>query len=98
MSEKNPVLESAVDPTESELKSWLVDYVGNKESPENGEVTVANIVNVMAEEFPEFLMVIAEENWIRGYHQALNDVEEGERLAAEQKQEQLNQVSTEITE
>jgi hypothetical protein len=52
----------------------------------------------MAEEFPEFLMALAEENWIRGYHQALNDVEEGERLAAEQKQEQLNQVSATITE
>ena len=98
MSEENPVLTSAVDPTESELKSWLVNYVGTKENPENGDVTVANIVNVMAEEFPEFLMVIAEENWIRGYHQALSDVEEGERLADEQKQKQLNEVSSTITE
>jgi hypothetical protein len=31
----------------------------------------------MAEEFPEFLMVVAEENWIRGYHQALEDVDSG---------------------
>jgi len=95
-NEKPVALESTVDPTESELKSWLVNYVGNKESPDNGDVTVANIVNVMAEEFPEFLMIIAEENWIRGYHQALNDVEEGERIADEQKQ--LNQVSATITE
>ena len=28
-------------------------------------------------EFPEFLMAIAEENWVRGYHQALEDVEIG---------------------
>ena len=61
-------------------------------------MTVANIVNVMAEEIPEFLMDIAEVNWIRGYHQALNDVEEGERLADEQKQKQPNEVSSTITE
>ena len=28
----------------------------------------------MAEEFPEFLMPIAEENFIRGYQQAMIDV------------------------
>ena len=38
------------------------------------------IVEVMAEEFPEFLMLVAEENWIRGYEQGLADVSEGERL------------------
>ena len=93
---ENSILESTVDATESELKSWLVNYVGTKEEPENGDVTVGNIVNIMAQEFPEFLLAIAEENWIRGYHQALTDVEEGERLANEQKQ--LNQVSATIAE
>jgi len=96
MEEKNPLLESIVDKQESDLKLWLVDYVGNKTTPESGEVTVGNIVEVMSEEFPEFLMVIAEENWIRGYHQALTDVEEGERLAEEQKQ--LNKVDSTISE
>jgi len=47
------------------------------------EVTVEMIVEVMAEEFPEFLMLVAEENWIRGYEQALDDVSEGERLMKE---------------
>lgn len=96
MEEKNPLLESIVDKQESDLKLWLVDYVGNKTTPENGEVTVGNIVDVMSKEFPEFLMVIAEENWIRGYHQALSDVEEGEKLAEEQKQ--LNKVDATISE
>ena len=96
MEEKNPLLESIVDKQESDLKLWLVDYVGNKTTPENGEVTVGHIVDVMSEEFPEFLMVIAEENWIRGYHQALTDVEEGERLAEEQRQ--LNKVDATISE
>lgn len=96
MESKSPLLESIVDKTESDLKLWLVDYVGNKDNPENGDVTVESIVNVMADEFPEFLMAIAEENWIRGYHQALNDVEMGENLANEQKQ--LNKVDCAIEE
>ena len=86
MDEKSPILESTVNKNESELKLWLVNYVGEKTNPENGDVTVENIIDVMAEEFPEFLMALAEENWIRGYHQALTDVEVGEKLAKEQEQ------------
>ena len=41
------------------------------------------IVETMATEVPEFLMAVAEENWIRGYHQALNDVDVGQRMAQE---------------
>ena len=96
MEDKNPLLESIVEKSESDLKLWLVNYVGEKESPENGDVTVENIVNVMAEEFPEFLMAIAEENWVRGYEQALNDIEMGERLASESKEH--NKVDTRIDE
>jgi hypothetical protein len=40
------------------------------------------IVEVLAEEFPEFVLALAEENWIRGYRQALDDVE---RTVAEQE-------------
>ena len=60
------------------IKEWLVEYVGEKHSPEAGEVTVEMVVNTVADEFPEFLMVVAEENWIRGYHQALTDVEDAQ--------------------
>ena len=59
---------------DSELKEWLVDYVGNKEDPEDGGVTVEMIVNAVAREFPEFLLLVAEENFIRGYDQALSDI------------------------
>tara|TARA_R100000152_G_C6659145_1_gene98524 strand:+ start:49 stop:339 length:291 start_codon:yes stop_codon:yes gene_type:complete len=86
MEDKSPLLETTVNKNESELKLWLVNYVGDKTKPESGEVTVENIIDVMAEEFPEFLLALAEENWIRGYHQALTDVEVGEKLAKEQKQ------------
>lgn len=67
---------------ETPLKDFIVEYVGQKLSS-GEEVTVEMIVEVMAEEFPEFLMLVAEENWIRGYEQALDDVSEGERLMKE---------------
>ena len=79
---------------EKTIKEILVTYVGEKLDPENGDVTVEHIIEVMAKEFPDFLMIVAEENWIRGYEQALNDVEEGERLVKEQKQ--LNEVTATI--
>mgnify|MGYP001248161088 CR=1 FL=1 len=78
-AQKNPTLEELVEP-DNDLKNMLVEYVGEKLSPESGEITVAMIVDVLADEFPEFIMVLAEENWIRGYHQALSDVEEGEKM------------------
>jgi len=59
---------------DSELKEWLIDYVGNKENPKDEGVTVEMIINIMADEFPEFLFVVAQENFLRGYEQALDDV------------------------
>ena len=73
---ENPDLLKKVEPV-NELKSWLVNYVGDKLNPENDEVNVEMIIQVMAEEFPEFLMPLAEENFIRGYRQAILDVENG---------------------
>ena len=70
--------------TDTEMKDWLVNYVGERLDPDTGEVTVEMIVETMATEFPEFLMAVAEENWIRGYHQALNDVDVGQKMAQEE--------------
>ena len=64
--------------TDNPMKEWLVDYVGQKMKPENGEVTVELIVEAMANEFPDFLLTVAKENWLRGYQQALYDVDYGE--------------------
>ena len=89
METKNTTLVETVEP-QNELKTWLVDYVGNKAVTDKDEVTVENIVDVMSTEFPEFLMAIAEENWIRGYQQALEDVEEGQRLAQEEQNETIH--------
>ena len=60
---------------ESPMKEWLIDYVGEKEKPENDEVTVEMIVGTMVKEFPEFVFALAEENFLRGYEQAFTDMQ-----------------------
>jgi hypothetical protein len=62
-------------PTETELKDIIVNFVGKTITPEVDEITVEDIINVFADQFPEFLLVLAEENWINGYTQALKDAE-----------------------
>tara|TARA_R100000353_G_scaffold131286_1_gene93161 strand:+ start:393 stop:704 length:312 start_codon:yes stop_codon:yes gene_type:complete len=79
LSEYEEVSQQTVE-KENELKTFLIEYVGTREKPQNNEVTVEMIVNTMAKEFPEFVLTVAEENWIRGYQQAMVDVEVGERL------------------
>tara|TARA_R100001126_G_C4858953_1_gene166228 strand:+ start:632 stop:925 length:294 start_codon:yes stop_codon:yes gene_type:complete len=83
---ENPELYEVVE-QDNKLKSFIVEHVGNKMAPKDNNVTVEMIVEVMAEEFPEFVMVIAEENWIRGYEQGLTDVESGMSLMEEEKNE-----------
>jgi len=88
--DENPDLQKVVD-KESPMKEWLVTYVGDKMNPENNEVTVELIIEAMADEFPDFIMALAEENFIRGYRQALSDVDEGERLAKEHQNQKKNE-------
>ena len=59
---------------DSPLKELIVSYVGDKLDPGDGEVTVNMIVDIMAEEFPELTLMLAEENWVRGYEQGLQDL------------------------
>ena len=68
----NPLLAMPVEP-DSELKNYLVDYVGNKLGPNNQEVTVNMIAEVLAVDFPEFVFAFAEENFLRGYQLGLDD-------------------------
>jgi hypothetical protein len=60
------------------LKKLIVDYVGEAAAADE-EVTVDMAVEVFAKEFPEFLLSIASENFLRGYEQALCDVENQEK-------------------
>ena len=71
---ENPDLMREVE-VSSELKQWLVDYVGSKFAPDNGEVNVEMVIHVLADEFPEVIMPLAEENFFRGYQQALEDLQ-----------------------
>ena len=73
MEIENPEILKPVEKT-NELKEWLVDYVGKKQKPNSGEVNVEMVIKTLADEFPEFLLPVAEENFIRGYEQALVDV------------------------
>ena len=60
--------------TNTGLKELVVNYIGERlAGPE--EITVDMAVEVFAAEFPEFLLAVAQENFLRGYEQALADVE-----------------------
>ena len=89
VEDANPVLDQVVE-NENELKTMLVNYVGEKQTSEGDGVTVEMIVDQLAEEFPEFVLAVAEENFVRGYQQALTDVEVG-RKAWEEEQQQNEQ-------
>ena len=69
-SHTNPLLAMTVKGY-SELKKYLVEYVGEKLDNEN--VTVNMIAEILAAEFPEFVFAFAEENFLRGYQLGLDD-------------------------
>ena len=73
MELENMELASAVT-AETPLKQMVVDYIGERLDPEDGDVTVQMAVDIFALEFPEFLLAVAEENFLRGYEQALTDM------------------------
>jgi hypothetical protein len=93
IEDTNPTLTAVVEKT-TPMKEWLIEYVGTQHEPNDGDVTVEMIVETMSTEFPEFLLALAEENWIRGYHQALSDVTEGQMAyESELKKQQENESS-----
>jgi len=71
---RNPDLDEVVQ-VDNELKTFVVDYVGKELQPETGNVTVEMVIDVLASHFPELVFALAEENFIRGYEQAMDDLE-----------------------
>ncbi len=69
---KSEHLEETVEP-EDELKEFLVDYVGRRYGPAENEVTVEMILDILSVDFPEILLGLAEQNFMRGYEQAVAD-------------------------
>jgi len=74
---ENENLNETVSP-ETGLKELVVNYIGERLA-RSEDVTVDMAVEVFAAEFPEFLLAVAEENFLRGYEQALADVETMEK-------------------
>jgi len=85
--------DTIVNRNESDLKDLIVDFVGNKVNPPNDEVKMEHIAEVFMEQFPEMLVVMAEENWINGYTQALSDMDfmlQNQKKSAEEEKKKLN--------
>tara|TARA_R110002050_G_scaffold5474_2_gene24173 strand:- start:387 stop:722 length:336 start_codon:yes stop_codon:yes gene_type:complete len=80
----NPMLSMIVE-KDSELKDYLVEFAGKKFDKE--EVTVNMIAEVMAMDFPEFMYPLAEENFLLGYKQGLDDAETLYNRKTEQSEE-----------
>ena len=74
MIENNNLLK-IISPSDSELKKILVEYMAPKLKTSETKITVKNIIENFSKEFPELLLALAEENWINGYTQALQDLE-----------------------
>jgi len=79
MEEQETELEKTVEP-DSGLKQLVVNYIGEHLEAKE-DITVDMAVQVFAAEFPDFLFAVAEENFLRGYQQALDDVEIAEASA-----------------
>ena len=83
----NPELTEVVQ-VDNALKDFIVKYTGEELNPENGEVTVEMVIEVLASHFPEVVFALAEENFIRGYQQAMTDLEVSEEEDAEEVSEE----------
>jgi len=77
----NPNLVTPVA-AETPLKEMIVNYIGERLEADGPEVTVEMAVEVFALEFPEFLLAVAEENFLRGYQQAFYDLQATEDATA----------------
>jgi hypothetical protein len=92
---RNPDLDEVVQ-VDNELKTFVVDYVGKELQPETGNVTVEMVIDVLASHFPELVFALAEENFIRGYEQAADDLAEvGETVSASTSYEEAQDLSVE---
>ncbi len=74
MFDERELLDKQVEVTEdSALKTYIINRVGEKLKPEGGLINVEMVISVLAEEFPDIVLALAEENFIRGYTQGIAD-------------------------
>ena len=55
---------------ESELRNYLLERFPKDK---RGQISLDDMIGLVSEEMPELLLRVAEENWLRGYDQALSD-------------------------
>lgn len=60
---------------DGQLKDIVVEYIGEKLQPKNNEITLEMVIETLAAEFPEVVLALAEENFLRGYAQGIEDLE-----------------------
>ena len=72
MFDERELLDKQVE-ADSELKEYIVNYVGEKLNPTDDRVTIEMVIAVLSGEFPDIVLALAEENFIRGYQQGIND-------------------------
>jgi len=87
MKEEDLTTLNNVAQPDNKLKEYIINYTGEKKNPTDDQVTLEMIIDIMAEEFPELILCMSEENWVRGYQQALTDVDQGERYLRESNAE-----------
>jgi len=78
---------------ENNLKSMFVNYVGEQHGHEDEVVTVEMIIETLAKEFPEFVLAVAEENFFRGYNQALVDLDSDDDCRDEAPEDDIDEES-----
>ena len=81
---KEDIRKKEVKP-DNDLREMFVSYVGEKKQPEDGKVTVDMVVSVLSDEFPEFVLAMAEQNFLQGYKQAFKDMEKWNKKNSKKK-------------
>ncbi len=56
------------------FQELFLEYVGTKLKLESPEITVEMVLEVLTAEFPDVVMALASENFLRGYAQATDDI------------------------
>lgn len=74
---RNILLNSKGDKMTTSIKSLLIDYT--REKIKKKDINVEDILLILAEEFPELIIANAEQNYLNGYKQALDDKEAVEK-------------------
>lgn len=75
--EKNNINYEIKDLPENSLRYKILEYIGLKNDTQ--DVTLEMMFEVLKDEIPEFILAIAEENFIRGYNQRNLDEQNDEK-------------------